>query len=87
MKKLPLVLSLVLNVVLIAALVVLHNVSKKTAFTAVADAAAAEVRLQENILSELASGEAARIEKIKETLKNNIENGKKVEADFRSVAR
>jgi hypothetical protein len=87
MKKLPLVLSIVLNLVLIAALVGLHVVSKKTAFGAAAEAAAAEARLQEHILAELDSGDPARIEKVKVTLKRNIENGKKVEGGFRSVAR
>jgi hypothetical protein len=86
MKNAPLIISVVLNVVLIICLVALHSVSKQTAFQAVADAAAAEVRLQEHILAELESGDTTRLDKVKGTLKRNIENGKKAAADWRNAA-
>ena len=87
MKRLPLILSLVLNVVLIVALVGLYGASHRGGFRAVADAAAAEVRLQEHILAELESGEQARIDKVKEMLRRGIEIGKIVEQDFRSFGK
>ena len=87
MKKLPLILSATLNVGLIVALIVLHSLSTKRAFQTVADFAAAEVRLQEHVLTELESGDAARIAKIQETLRRNIENGKKAESSWRKGSR
>ena len=68
MKRLPLILSLVLNVVLIVALVGLHRACRRMGFQAVADAAAAEVRLQEHMLAELESGEDFNSVKVKYTL-------------------
>ena len=87
MKRLPLILSVVLNVVLIVALVGLPWACRRMGFQAVADAAAAEVRLQEHILAELESGEQARIDKVKEMLRQGIDNGKIVEQDFRSFGK
>ena len=83
MKKVPFVISIVLNIALIATLLFVTRSSRRTAFRAVADATTAEVRLQEHILSELNSGDDTRIEKIKETLKRNISNGKKATADWK----
>ena len=87
MTRLPLILSVVLNVVLIVALVGLHRACRRMGFQAVADAAAAEVRLQEHILAELESGEQARIDKVKEMLRRGIQNGNIVEQDFRSLTK
>ena len=86
MKKLLFVLSVILNIVLIAAVVVAHRSVKRTTFRTIADATAAEVRLQEHILTELDSGDAERVGKMKDLLKQNIENGKQAAVRWQSAS-
>ncbi|MBT3193655.1 MAG: hypothetical protein HN341_14000 [Verrucomicrobia bacterium] len=85
MKKLPFVLSVVLNVVLIVAIVVLHRTSKEVTFRVIADAAAAEAQLQQYVVAELDSGDAVRIENVRQMLKRNIETVERVTADIRTL--
>ena len=86
MKKLPFIISLVLNVVLIVALVTFHRIHRRVVFKTASNFTAAEVRLQEHILKELGSGEQDKIEHVKTMLRNNIENGRKVASDLREAA-
>ena len=86
MKKAPLAISIALNVVLVACLLMISSVSKRTAFQTLADATISEVRLQEHILTELSSGDDMRVAAIKEALARNIESGNKAAENWQRAA-
>jgi len=87
MKKAMLVVSVALNIILIVLIVGGIRYSRRTAFRTVADVTIAEVRLQEHFLKELESGDSQRIDAVKEIIRRNIENGKKVAADWTSASK
>ena len=87
MKKATLVVSVALNVILVVLIAGSIRYSRRTAFQTIADATTAEVRLQEHILKELDSNDSKRIEVVKDIMRRNIENGKKVAGTWSAAAR
>ncbi|MHC4107657.1 MAG: hypothetical protein ACYSTY_06180 [Planctomycetota bacterium] len=85
MKKALFGLSLALNVLLVAALLWIRAEGRETAHGALADATAAEVRLQQYVLAELESGDPQRVEAVKSFLRRNIDAGDVLAADWRNA--
>ncbi len=85
MKKAMLGLSLALNLLLVAALLWVPAEARETAFGAVADATAAEVRLQQYVLAELESDDPQRVEAVKSFLRRNIDAGDVLAANWRNA--
>ena len=73
MNKLPFIISVVINIILIVCLVSLYNTHRKNAFQTMEDIAASEAILQKLILEDLESGDEARIENMKLRLRENVQ--------------
>ena len=84
-KNIALAASLITNVVLVAALIGVCRYSRNQNFTMLADVTEAEVKLQEHFLAEIESGEATRVEALKRMLRQNIQTGRLVAADWRAA--
>jgi hypothetical protein len=85
MKKTALLISLLLNVILIAGIIWVRGSARATVHNALADATYAEVQLQEHILTELESADPERIAKVKAFLRRNISGGRETAARWRGA--
>jgi uncharacterized membrane protein len=85
MKRLLIISSLVLNVLLIGALAWWYVEARGRAFELVAEATEAEIRLQEHILTQL-EAEPPEIDAVKMLLRRNIENGTEISVAWRDAA-
>ena len=86
MQRWALIVSLALNVLLVAALLLGRGIARTTTFALLAEAAQAEVTLQEYILAEIESEDAARVTAVGAMLRRNIQNGKQATASWRTAA-
>ncbi len=77
MKRIPLIISVILKVVLLLGIFALRNYFRKTMFEMAVVNTEAETSLTESYLKVLTSDDPNRIEILEERLKMNIENGKK----------
>jgi len=77
MKRTPLIISVILNVVLLVGIFALRSYFRKTMFEMAVISTEAETSLIEGYLKVLTSDDPNRIEVLEERLKINIENGKK----------
>ncbi|MHC4505509.1 MAG: hypothetical protein ACYTFI_19565 [Planctomycetota bacterium] len=85
MKRFANIASIVLNVVLAGLLIWSHVQAGARAFTLVADAVEAEVRLQEHLLAQL-EAEPPETDRVKELLRRNIANGVEIASLWRDAA-
>ncbi|MHC4946823.1 MAG: hypothetical protein ACYTG1_00980 [Planctomycetota bacterium] len=85
MKRTILISSLVLNVLLAGLLVLSRLADRDRAYTLLADATAAEVRLQEHVLAQLEADPPA-LEDAKAFLRRNIEGGTATADAWRTAA-
>jgi hypothetical protein len=85
MKKLLIISSVALNVLLIGVLAWSYVEARGRSFELVADATEAEVRLQEHILAQL-EAEPPQIEAVKTLLRRNIANGTEISVAWRDAA-
>ena len=85
-KNIALASSIAVNVVLVAALIWVCVDSRNRNFTLLADVTTAEVRLQEHFLAEIESGDATRVEALKQMLRRNIQTGRSIAAGWRAAA-
>ncbi len=85
MKRTPLIISLILNVVLLVGILALRSYFRKTMFEMAVTNTEVETSLIESYLKVLTSDDPNRIEVLEERLKLNIENGKKAAEMWRSA--
>lgn len=86
MKKIPLIMSLVFNVLLVTAIFVIRLHYHKMIFEALYNTATTEVRFHEQVLSELRTEDEYRIVAVKTMLEKNIEDRKEAAEVWRSAA-
>jgi hypothetical protein len=85
MKRAVLISSIALNLILAGLLTWSHLEARDRAFSLVAEATEAEVRLQEHILAQL-EAEPPETERVKEFLRRNIESGTETSALWKAAA-
>ena len=85
MKTAILISSIALNLILAGLLMWSHLEARERAFSLVAEATEAEVRLQEHILAQL-EAEPPQTERVKELLRRNIESGAETSLLWRDAA-
>ncbi|MGB8227257.1 MAG: hypothetical protein WCE45_10410 [Sedimentisphaerales bacterium] len=76
MKKIPLIMSLIVNILLVAAVFGMRLHYHKAIFQTLYSITASDVRFHEGILAELQSEDEYKIMAVKTMLKQNIEKGK-----------
>ncbi len=84
--KIAFALSLFLNIGLIAGFLYYRSYTRRQMFEGVAMSAEAEGRLLQSILSDIESGDPARMEALTEKLKASIDNADKAVALWRQAA-
>ncbi len=85
MKRTPLIISVILNVVLLIGILALRSYFRKIMFQMAVTNTEVETSLIESYLKVLTSDDPNRIEVLEERLKRNIENGKKAAEMWRSA--
>ena len=85
MRRLLIISSVALNVVLAGLLVWSHVEARGRSFALLAEATEAEVRLQEHILAQL-EAEPPEIERVKTMLRRNIADGGQISTVWRDAA-
>jgi len=86
MKKIPLIMSLIVNVLLVIAVFGIRLHYHKMIFQALYDITTSEVSFHERILAELQSGGEYKIKAVKTTLEKNIQDGKESAAIWKAAA-
>ncbi|OHB61337.1 MAG: hypothetical protein A2167_03875 [Planctomycetes bacterium RBG_13_46_10] len=86
MKKMPLILSLAVNVLLVLAIFAARLHYHKMIYRALHNTAMAEVQFNEQVLTELQSKDEYKIERVTGMLEKNIRKGKQSAAIWQSVA-
>ncbi len=86
MKKMPLIMSLIVNVLLVIAVFGIRLHYHKMIFQALYDITTSEVRFHEGILAELRSKDEYKIEAVKTMLEKNIQDGKESAAFWKAAA-
>jgi hypothetical protein len=86
MKKMPLIMSLMVNVLLVAAVFGVRLHYHKMIFQKLHNVTMSEVRFHEQILTRLQSKDEYEIEAVKTMLEKNIRDGKVVAAIWKSAA-
>ena len=86
MKKIPLIMSLIVNVLLIIGVFGIRIHYHKMIFQALYDITTFEVRFHERILAELRSEDEYKIETVKTMLEKNIQDEKRSAAIWKSAA-
>ncbi len=79
--------SLALNVILIAGFVLFKKSVNNDIYRISAANATSDVAMTKYVLQELESGDAERIGKLKQYLRDNIEVGRKEAEEYRSAAK
>ena len=86
MKKMPLILSLMVNVLLVAAVFSARLHYHKIIFQTLYNVTTAGVRFNESILAELRSDDTYKIESVKIMIEKNIREGKVAAEVWKSAA-
>jgi hypothetical protein len=86
MKKIPLIMSLIVNVLLVIAVVGIRLHYHKIIFQALYNITTFEVNFHERILAELQSEDEYKIEAVKTMLKKNIQEEKGSAAVWKSAS-
>lgn len=83
MRRVLFVLSLILNVVLVALLIWFYGYNKKKVSDMAMEFKEAQACRAKQILEDLESGSAEKIEAVKEKLRESVEKGKEAISDWR----
>ncbi len=86
MKHALLILSVILNILLGASLVITRNDNRHTLYNEWAYSIENDIRIQKNFLRLLTSGDPNSIALLEEVLKSNIQNNENALETFRSQA-
>jgi hypothetical protein len=86
MKKIPLIMSLIANILLVIAVFGIRLHYHKMVFQTLYDITTSEVRFHEGILAELQSEDEYKINAVKTMLKKNIQDGKGYAAIWKAAA-
>ncbi|MGA2915304.1 MAG: hypothetical protein ABSE89_04695 [Sedimentisphaerales bacterium] len=86
MKKIPLILSLIVNVLLVIAVFSVRLHYHKMIFQTLYDVTTSEVSFHEHILAELQSKDAYKTEAVKTTLAKNIQDEKESAEMWKAAA-
>ena len=86
MKKIPLIMSLIVNILLVAAVVGIRLHYRRAIFQTLYNITASEVRFHEGVLAELQSEDEYKINAVKTMLKKNIQDGKEYAAIWKAAA-
>jgi hypothetical protein len=86
MKKIPLIISLIVNVLLVIAVFGIRLHYHKMIFQALYDITTSEVSFHESILAELRSKNEYKIEAVKTMLEKNIQDGKESATIWKAAA-
>jgi len=86
MKKIPLIVSLIVNVLLVIAVFGIRLHYHKMIFQALYDITTSEVSFHESILAELRSKDEYKVEAVKTMLEKNIQDGKEYAAIWKDAA-
>jgi hypothetical protein len=86
MKKIPLIMSLIVNVLLVIAVFGIRLHYHKMIFQALYNITTSEVSFHESILAELRSEDEYKVEAVKTMLEKNIQDGKGFAAIWKAAS-